>query len=174
MTDVALTDPDELYNERVDRLIWKYIGVKSVRDIAKETGLTPEQVLRRKSELIDSVDVLTVQQKRTKILISLERLAQDAIERAEGTDDEFYAGMLNAARGSWKDILTELRRVDKNEQEAVNTLNNMRIRELVSLVQDAVNASVPEIAERYGLEESDLFDIFNANLTRAAERRDAQ
>lgn len=174
MTDVALTDPDELYNERVDRLIWKSIGVKSVRDIAKETGLTPEQVLRRKSELIDSVDVLTVQQSRQKLISDLRAIADKTRDDYEAAPFEFKSGLMNSAISAMKAVLVELARSEKKDEEAVNSLNAMRVRELVSLVQDAVNASVPEIAERYGLDETDLFDIFNANLTKAAERRDAQ
>lgn len=173
MTDVATVDPDELYNERIDRAIWRGIGVKSVRDIAKETGLTPEQVLRRKSELIDAVDVLTVQQKRTKLLIDLERIAQDSWERAEAADDEFFSGMMNSSVAAMKTVLVELNRVSKQEDTALARLNDLRMREILRLIDTAVANTLGEIAVTYELDSEKLQEVFQSHLRPAAEGLEA-
>lgn len=156
-TDIEITP-------RIEQIIWKGMGVRSARQIAEETGLKPEQVLAIKRDLLSAVDELTIIEKRTKILITLEQLAQDAIERAEKADDEFAAGMLNAARGALKDSLAELGRLSKQDTERVQQLNTLRRKEIVRLYTSVVDAGVTEIAERYGIPEDELFAVFNRHL----------
>lgn len=157
---------------RLEKIVWKSLGLKSVRQISEETGLAPEQIFAIKREMLDSVDVLTVQEKRTKILVAMEQLAQDALDRADGASDEFAAGMLNAARGAMKDMLTEFNRASKADQGAVDSLNALRVKELFSLLREVVDASVVEVAKQYELDEEDLFEVFNKNLAKAAKKRD--
>lgn len=166
-----MTD-ENVIDERLQKIVWRSLGVKSVRQISEETGLNPEQIFAVKREMLDSVDVLTVQEKRTKILVAMEQLAQDALDRADGASDEFAAGMLNAARGAMKDMLTEFNRASKQDQGAIETLNALRVRELVSLIQEVVDISVVEIVERYDLDKQEVFDVFNGNLAKAAKKRD--
>lgn len=158
---------------RLERAVWKSLGLKSVRQIAQETGLEPEQIFAIKRELLDAVDVLSVNERKMKILVALETLAQDALDRAANASDEFSAGHFNAARGAMKDMLTELNRASKGEQEAIDRLNDLRIRELTSLLFEVVDSTVPLVAERYGLNQDELFEMFNESLNRAAARRDA-
>lgn len=166
MTDVEI-DP------RIERIVWRALGVKSVRQIAEETGLTPEQIFVIKREMLDAVDVLTVQEKRTKILVAMEQLAQDALERAENASDEFSAGHFNAARGAMKDMLTEFNRTQKGEQEAIDRLNDMRVRELLRLIDLTVARTLADIASTYDLDEDTLHGIFQSYLKPAAEELEA-
>ena len=47
------TEVEHLDQERVDELIWRGAGVKSVRKIAEETGLKPEEVTGALEKLHD-------------------------------------------------------------------------------------------------------------------------
>lgn len=161
MTDIEI-DP------RLEKIVWRSLGVKSVRQIAEETGLNPEQIFAVKREMLDAVDVLSIQEKRTKILVALEQLAQDALDRAKDSSDEFSAGHYNAARGAMKDMLTEFNRVSKQDQGAIEQLNQLRVRELLRLVDSTVARTLEEISSRYDLEESDLQEIFQSHLKPAA------
>lgn len=167
MTDDIEIDP------RIERIIWKGLGVKSVRQMADDTGLEPEQVYAIKRELLSAVDVLTVQEKRQKILIDMEKLAQDALERAEDSSDEFFAGMMNAARGAMKDMLTALNQTAKGEQEAIERLNDLRVRELLGLIDRTVAYTLSEIATTYDVSEDELQDIFQKHLKPAAQELEA-
>lgn len=162
MTDMEI-DP------RLEKIVWRSLGLKSVRQISEETGLAPEQIFAIKREMLDSVDVLTVQEKRTKILVAMEQLAQDALDRADGASDEFAAGMLNAARGAMKDMLTEFNRASKQDQGAIEQLNQLRIREILRLVDGTVARTFAEISETYGIEEDELLSVFQRHLKPAAE-----
>lgn len=168
MTDIEI-------DERIDRLVWRSIGRKSVRQIAEETGLTVEQVAFRRTELLDAVDELTIQQKRAKFLADLQEIADTAREDYDSADDtDSGSKLLTVAVGAMKTVLSELSKMEKASNSAVEALNMLRIRELVSLVQEAVNTSVPEIAEKYSVPEDELFTIFNANLGKAAMKREIE
>lgn len=158
----------EEIDPRLEKIVWRSLGVKSVRQIAEETGLNPEQIFAVKREMLDAVDVLSVQEKRTKILMALETVAQEALDRARDSSEEFSAGHYNAARGAMKDMLTEFNRVSKQDQGAIEQLNQLRVRELLRLVDSTVARTLEEIASRYDLEEADLQAIFQSHLKPAA------
>lgn len=158
----------EFDQERADSLISRYIGRRSIREIAEMTGMRPEEVMNRKSEIINNVDVLTVQEKRAKLLYELDELAADARERAKDTSDEFLSGMLNSSVSAMKVILVELARAEKANEGAVEQLNQLRVRELLRLVDSVLVSGVREIAEKYDLDERELTDIFQDRLIEEA------
>ena len=159
--------------ERINRLIWKGLGVKSVREIAAETGLEPQEVLRRRDEILGSVDVLTVQQSRQKLVVTLREIAQQVQDDYDAAPFEFKAGLMNSAIAAIKANLVELTRADKADNEKVTHLNQLRIRELVELMQEIVDVSVVEVSEKYDISEDELFAIFNKNLKAAGQKREA-
>lgn len=160
-------------SDRIEKMVWKRLGNTPVRKIAEETGLTREQVIAIREELLDSVDELTINQKRQKFLVELEGISQDARKDAENADGRDKGPLYSAAVSAIKTVMSELARMEKTSSQAVDSLNALRIRELVELIREAVDTSVPQIAEQYGLEEADLFAVFNANLQEAAARRDS-
>lgn len=164
---------EEFDQERADRLISRYIGRRSIREIAEMTGMRPEEVMNRKSEIINNVDVLTVQEKRAKLLYELDELAADARERAKDTSDEFLSGMLNSSVSAMKVILVELARAEKANEGAVEQLNQLRIRELLRLVDATVARSVREIAATHDLDETELMEVFQGYLVEEARELEA-
>lgn len=162
------TEVETLDQDRIDTLIWRHIGVRTVREIAEIAGLRPEEVLRRKNELLDGVDVLSIEQKRQRLLIELDGMARDARDRAQGASDEFYAGTVNAASGAIKTMLAELARMQKQDSGKIEALNQLRVRELLKLVDFTVARSVREIASTHDLDETELMEIFQGHLVEAA------
>lgn len=162
---------DEI-DPRIYRIVWKRLGNRSTRQIAEETGLTPEQVFALKREMVEGVDDLTILQKKHKLLVELEEIAQDARDAADSASDEFRAGLYNSSIAAMKTMLTELTRFEKQDQAKVDSLNALRVRELFSLMQEVVETSVEQISESYGLDRDDLFAVFNGNLQKAAQKRD--
>lgn len=160
-------------DERTDRLIWTGMGVESARATAERTGLKPEEVLRRRKELLEAVDDLTVVQTRQKLVADLQDIARKTQDDYDDAPYEFKAGIMNSAIAAMKAVLVELARADKNDEEKVNHLNALRVRELVSLIREVVDISVEEISEAYSIDKDELFAIFNTNLDKAARVRDA-
>lgn len=165
---------EQVDQERIDEIIWRHIGQKSVREIADLTGLKPEEVLRRKNELMDGVDVLSIEQKRQRLLIELDGMARDARDRARVMSDEFYAGTVNASAGAIKTMLNELARMQKQDSGKIEALNQLRIRELLKLVDSTVVRSVREIAATHDLDEADLMEVFQGHLVEAARELETE
>lgn len=159
-------------SERVRKLIWRHMGVRSAREIAEMTGLPPETILRVKRELLEEVDVLSIDEKRQRIVVELDEMARDARDRAQGMSDEFYSSSIQAATGAMKVVLAELKRIGDQDNSKIEALNQKRIQELVNLVNETVVAGVAEIAATHGLNEDELLGVFNAKLIEAAEGRD--
>ena len=168
MTEISIDD-------RIDRLIWRSIGRRSLRQVAEETGVPLEQLAFRRTELLDSVDELTIQQKRAKLLADLQEMADKASEDYDNEPDKDKGSkLLTAAIGATKAVLDQLSKMEKADTSKVEALNALRVRELVSLIQEAVDTSVPEIAKEYDIPEQVLFDIFNKNLGKAALKREIE
>lgn len=156
----------------IERIIWMGLGRKSVSKIAAETGLHPADVLRIKQEMFDSIDDLTILQRKQKLMVELESIAYDAREAAGNSIDDFKSGLWNSSISAIKALTTELNRMEKADTSKVEALNAMRVKELVSLMYEVVDGGVPVVAARYNLEEDELFEIFNDTLQRAAKRRE--
>ena len=167
------TEVEHLDQERVDELIWRGAGVKSVRKIAEETGLKPEEVLRRKNELLDEVDPLTIQQTRQRLIIDLQRIARKTQEDYEASPFEFKAGLVNSAVASMKLVLAEMTRAEKADSSKVDALNALRQREILRLVRDSVLTTLDEIAELHDLDRDQLQDVFQKNLVQTAHEIEA-
>lgn len=165
MTDMEI-DP------RVERLVWKGLGLKTVRQIAEETGLQPEQIFAIKRDLFESVDSLTVEQKKQKLIVMLEEIAHDTKEDYDKAPFEFKSGLMNSSIAAMKTIMVELNRTSKEDQGRIESLNALRVKELFSLLREVVDTSVVEVAEAHDLDEEELFEVFNRNLAKAAKKRD--
>lgn len=171
---MTTTDIDEFeIDPRIERQVWKALGIKPLKQIAEETGLTRDQIIRIREELLTSVDDLTVMQKRQKLIISLEEMSQAARDDYDNAPFEFKAGILNSAISAIAKVQSELARMAKSDQSRVDELNQKRIRELVSLIREVVDTSVSEVSEAHDLPEDELFEVFNRNLEAAARKRDA-
>lgn len=167
-----MSDEPEI-DERVARIIWRGVGVKSARQIAAETGLEVDQVIRIRNQLKEEIDVLTVEQKQFRLINQLEEVANSVREKLEDVEDERnYAGLVNAFVNATKTVNVELRALEKKNSGAVEALNELRIREIMAVFYEVVDSSVPVIAAKYDLSEDDLFQVFNDALFRASARRE--
>ena len=171
-SEAASKEVAEVDQDRIDRVIWRGIGVKSVRQIAEEAGIKPEEVLRRKGELLDEIDVLSVQEKKQKMLVQLQQIAQKTQSDYEASPWEFKSGLMNSSVSAMKTVLSEMNRLEKADSEKVNTLNLLRKREIVNLYVSVVDGGVRRISEKFGIPESEMFEIFNDLMREEALRLD--
>ena len=165
--EVAKT-PD-VDQDRIDRVIWSGVGVLSVRKIAEEAGIKPEEVLRRKGELLDEIDVLSVAEKRVRIMAELDGMARDARERAARVSDEFAAGLLNSSVAAMKTVLGELSRMEKDDNGKVEALNELRRQEILHLIDAAVRKTFKSLSNEHGIEEDGMMRLFQDSLFEAAQ-----
>ena len=146
------------WDERMDDRLWKLVGTKTPAQIAKEFGVPASEVARRIRELLDSIDVLTIAQQRQKILIDVGRIARKA-EAAfdEAIDERNKSGLLNSAMNAIKESLRQLAAMENRSSGEVDRLNELRVRELVRLVETAVADTVAELLPGRTEEAMDVF-----------------
>lgn len=171
--EVAVPEERDIDDERIDRAIRKgLMSSKTVRQMAEETGLKPEEVLRKKTEVLEGVDVLTIQEKRALFMMELSDMSREVRERAKNAGDRDYPVMINASTANIKLLLGELTRMEKADSGRVDALNQKRVAELVALMREVIDISVVEIAAKHSLEEQSLYEIFNRRMVEAAQKRD--
>ena len=148
-----------------DRL-WELVGTRTPKQIADELGLPPAEVVRRTREMLESVDVLTIEQQRQKLMIDVGRIARKAEEAFDNVYDERNkSGLLNSAVNAQKEVLRQLEKMETRNAEAVDALNRMRVAELVRLVETAVVDTLAELVP----DREDAMDVFYGYLETASQ-----
>src|SRR5699024_4379289 len=108
-------------------MLLRKVGVQSTAEIAKELGIGPLEVRKRVNELLEDIDVLTVQQERTRLLIELRSLVNRATERLDsigtGLSDREFAQVLNSTAQTIRVHLQELDKMESKDDEALKELN---------------------------------------------------
>lgn len=166
MTDIEIDD-------RLERILWRSIGVKSVRQVSDETGLTIEDVARIRRQLVESVDEISIDQKRMKLLVDLQEIADVArADYSDETDKDKGSKLLTASIGAIKTVLQELARIEKASSGAVEALNAMRVQELLRLIDLTVAKTFAVLTERHGIPEDEMYDIFQSYMKPTAEELD--
>ena len=169
MTELDTTDA------RIESYIYKHIGKKSAREMATDLGVNPEEIIRIKNEILNSVDILTLQVQRAKLIRSMQEIADDAKQAAEDVSDERNkAGLYNSSLAAIKELNRSLKDMSKSDDEKISQLNDLRKREIVAMYISTVDVSVKEVAGQYDISEDALFDIFNKNLEAAAAEMDSR
>ena len=168
------TEIESADDDAISRYVWKRIGKESARDMAKALGVSPDEILRVKRDLAESVDEITLQVQKARLMRTLQEIADDAKDEFETAPAEFKAGLLNSSVAAIKTLLVELNRTSKQDLEAVAALNQLRVRELYLLMTEVVETGIDTVSERHKIPKSELVDIFNEKLTDAARRRELQ
>ena len=165
-----MNDLEEIeIDSRIENLIWRGIGRKSVRKMAEETGLSVERVAQIRTQLIEGVDEITLDMKRSKLLADLQEIADKAREGFDSADDtDSGSKMLTAWIGALKTILGEMRQIEKSNTGAIDALNQMRVRELLRLIDVTVTRTFSRISERHGISEDEMQEVFQSYLQPAA------
>lgn len=169
--ELARNDEPEI-DERIERIVWRGLGIKSARQIAEEAGISPETVLRVKRELLESVDALSIQERRAKLTADLQDIAQRVQDDYDSSPWEFKAGIMNAATSAIDKVLKELARIERQDTSKVEALNELRVRELLRLMTAVVESGVQEVSDEFGLDEARVMEIFNERLVAEAQERD--
>lgn len=160
-------------DSRTERILWREIGKTPLRQIAEQTGLSVEAILRLKNEIIDNVDVLTIEQRRMKLIIDLQSVSDRAREMAESVKDErTLPGLLQTSVGAMKTILAELRNLEKQGNSEVEVLNALRQREIVQVYEEGHMPFIEWLVEEKGLDREELEAKSQMHILEAARKMD--
>ena len=105
-----------------------------------------------------------------KIMVDLQTVVNETIRRARNAEDERnIAGLYNSATNAMKAVLTQLNLLEDKSSAEIDRLNELRVRELLKLVDSSVKATLAEIADTYDLDQDALLFIFQRHLVEAAQ-----
>lgn len=171
-----MASKDLVVNEFDDvtlRTIYKYAPYKTIREIANLTGLKPEQVLAAKRQIIDSIDILTINEWRAKLLMDLQALSDEAMSAFETVAEEkAKAPLLVAATGAMKAVLAEFRNMAKEDTREVDALNAKRLKEILRLFDSVVIRLIDHVSENSDLDKDELIDLTAGWMHEEAEAMD--
>lgn len=172
MPTTAVEPTEEIDWTRVDRKIVSSFGRKSVKELSKETNIPQEVLLQRKQELVDSVDALTIQMQKHQLMGDLQEIADQAREKTQGIADEFLAGVLNSRIAAIKELMKQLTALEKVSNVEVESLNELRTKELLRLMDRVVASGIERVVTGFGLDRDEVTDIFLSQLAIEAEAMD--
>jgi succinate dehydrogenase/fumarate reductase flavoprotein subunit len=159
---------------RIERLVFRYAGQKTVREIGELAGITPDQVIRVKQRVFDNIDVLDINQRRAKLMMDLQTIADEAIEAFRNESEAKAKGpLLSAATQAIKSVLAEVRNLEKQSTGEVNALNAKRVEELLRLVDVVVMELIDFVVENTDLEQETLLILVQKLLVKAAQEADS-
>lgn len=171
MANKEITTQD--FDDDTLRLVYKYAAQGlNAREVAEKTGLSPIQALAARKQVLDTVDPLTINEWRTKLLLDLQKLSDDARDAFDKVEDKAKAPMLVAANGAMKTVLSELARMEKSDTQKVDALNAKRVKELLRLVESVVMRLIDYVDDNSDLEREDLTDMMFGWMSEAAEELD--
>lgn len=159
----------------IDSLLVRFAGVKSPNEIAEMTGIAPEDVARRTAEILNSIDFLSIQQKRAKTMIVLEEIVAEVLGRIPDATDRNASGMLNSLRGTASTLLKELERMEIAEREDQQAQLGAYTRRFVEIVQRSYDRAIGELSAKYpeaGTE--DITNIVNERILEVSREYDLQ
>lgn len=158
----------------IDSYLIQFAGVRSANDLAEETGLLPEEVVRRTQELLDRV-VLTFPQRRAKAIFQLDEVVAEMASRYKGASDEDLSKLGSTAAGAVGRVLRELRDMEKDARQYEGEQQAVMERALATLVDRAMNRVIGELKVRHPeIEESVLTGLVQTNLVEVAREMDGQ
>lgn len=162
----------EDYDNNRDKMILRYAGLRSAREISDLTGLDEDDVLTRKNELLQSIDILTVDQERLKFTMKLREIADYAEDQARGAEAKYISGLLNTSLSAISQILKQNERLATQDSGAIEKLNALRVRELLRLFDVIVDRGSDQVALTHGIPKAELLEIFQGHIVAAAQELD--
>lgn len=159
----------------VNNLLIRYAGIKTPEEIAELTGLEPIQVAQRTKELLSSIDILDIHERRAKLIIQLEIWADDMAERIPEASDKYAAGILNAVGSIKKTVLAELKAQQKESSGEVVALQARYAQQMVKIVESSYYKQLGRLQERFpDVPVEDLEEEFRETMREVAKEYDAE
>jgi hypothetical protein len=176
LTGAEVAERRKQWNEltSIEEKLIGWAGVKTPQEISELTGIPAEDVLRRITEILNSVDILSIEQKRAKMVLALEVFIQEALSRIHDATDRNIGAIINSTGGNISRVLAELSDMEERAKLDIEAINRRRAHELLYMIERAVDRSIGELSGRYPeLDQAEIESVFRGHLVElAAEYED--
>lgn len=158
----------------IDSIIIRDSGIKSVAEIANDTGLEPEDVERRRQEIFDRIE-LTKHQLYMKALFQLQEIVAQQQAALKGAAPEDVARLGNTAAGAVGRSVKLVQDLEAMANKDTAERDAVYARQLVKMVDSAMNRAIGELKSRHPeLDVGELSEVLEANLMEIAVEMDEE
>jgi hypothetical protein len=133
----------------VDQKLISYYGSKTPAEIAEETGMTAIEVAKRTEQILGERDYLGEEAKVQVVISRLDAMSAEVERRLPGMSDRNIAAAVNSSAGALGRVLAELRKIREESRVDAEAITNRQARELVSIVEQAMQRSIGSLKARY-------------------------
>lgn len=159
----------------LDQKLINYAGVLSPVKISELTGIPAEEVARRTTEILSSIDYFEVEQMRKKQHIMLNTLITEAMNRLPSVSDKVMPGFLNSTGGNIYRALKELEELEKRAEKNSTAMEQAYAKRMVDIVSRAFDRYLGKLSILYSdVDPSEIATGFQACIMEIAREIDAE
>jgi hypothetical protein len=133
----------------IDQKLISYYGSKTPTEIEELTGIPAAEVMKRTQEILGERDYLGEDAKVQVVISRLDAISAEIERRMPSFSDRNIAAAANAAAGSLGRVLAEMRKIREESKVDLEAITNRQARELVSIVESAMQRSIGSLKARY-------------------------
>jgi hypothetical protein len=157
----------------LDQRLVNYAGALPPTKIAELTGLTPEEVAQRTLAVLNSIDYFTIDQMRAKLMITLNALIAEAMNRLPTASERAIGAYLNATGGNLQRGLAQLKEMEERALKNSASMEQAYARRMVDIVNRAFDRQLGKLSERYPeIDPSDIAEEFQKTIMEIAKEID--
>lgn len=150
---------------RSDDYILRHVGVKTVGEISEATGIPPEKVASRFKELVGTIDILSRPDRINKIILQLEKLASEMMERVSNASDKDAAAISNSVRQIYANVIAELRNIEQMSSNEIAEMQTQYALMLSRMIGVSFERTLRSLEEKYPEIEPEVIEAeFQMNL----------
>jgi hypothetical protein len=144
---------------------------KSITELAELTGLSPNEVAEKRSNLLDSTNSLTDRQEEKLLLIDLAELIDDAKKQLEHAEDVTeYSSMFKSVLTGYRLVADRLDARRKSVDDDINRISSIQARMWGEAIKLAQEKSKFELQRLFPDVDEYIIDaIFEDSLTLAVK-----
>ena len=109
------------------------------------------------------------------LIAKLQEISNEALKKSKAVlDERNYAPILTAANGAIKTVLNEMRNAEKADRSAIDTLNSLRLKELLRLIDVVVTRFIETVSKEHDLDSEPLYELVQDLLMEAASEMELE
>lgn len=154
----------------IDRRLIELYGRKTPEEIAEETGLSAQDVMRQTASLIKQRNYLGEDAKLALLLERMDGMTREVEERLGGMDNKDISKALNATSASLYRTSQLILQIRKENQVDVEEMRRRFGAELVKIVEMSFNRYLGKLQERFPGVDADAMEMeFREIIAEVAE-----
>lgn len=159
-------------DSKVDRWLATNLGRLSVAELSEQTGIAPDEVIRRATEYYDSVTITANQQFAQSVMLYRD-MVSEAMRRSQNASDRDGSAWITAGKNALSQLEKTIADWEKRERDKSDEAIYARL--FAKMIQAGLERAIGVLSERFpGLEEPELQDELRKQILMVAAEHDKE